>query len=86
MIQQYPVLPQGDYGGPLMCGGPRGFVQAGIISFGSCSTKKLPGVYTRVSEYIDYIKGYINQGEEALMRAEETGCPAQRPPQHLLFA
>lgn len=54
------VLPQGDYGGPLMCRGPRGVVQAGIMSFGSCGLPGRPGVYTRVSEYLNFINAYIH--------------------------
>lgn len=58
------MIPQGDYGGPLVCRGPQGFVQAGIISFGSCSTQDRPGVYTRVSEYLDFINSYIHQADD----------------------
>lgn len=59
----------GDYGGPLVCRRPRGFVQAGIISFGRCSTRDRPGVYTRVSQYLDFINSYIHQG------SDEDGAP-----------
>lgn len=53
------VLPQGDYGGPLMCHGPTGDTQVGIMSFGSCGLHGHPGVYTRVSEYLNFINAYI---------------------------
>ncbi|XP_046639878.1 trypsin alpha-3-like [Daphnia pulicaria] len=44
---------QGDSGGPLLVGG----VQGGITSFGyGCADSKFPGVYTRVSNYVDWIK------------------------------
>lgn len=54
----------GDYGGPLVCRRNRGFVLAGVISFGSCNTRDRPGVYTRVSEYLDFINSYIHQPRE----------------------
>ncbi|XP_034567165.1 tryptase-2-like [Notolabrus celidotus] len=53
----------GDYGGPLVCRKGAGFVQVGIMSYGSCGLAGRPGVYTRVSSYVDYIKTYINQEE-----------------------
>ncbi|CAJ1075628.1 tryptase-2-like [Xyrichtys novacula] len=59
---------KGDYGGPLVCRTARGFVQVGIISYGSpdgCGLGDRPGVYTRVSSYVDYINSYINQAKEA---------------------
>ncbi|EFX74965.1 hypothetical protein DAPPUDRAFT_56547, partial [Daphnia pulex] len=44
---------QGDSGDPLLVGG----VQGGITSFGyGCADSKFPGVYTRVSNYVDWIK------------------------------
>ncbi|CAG9806987.1 unnamed protein product [Chironomus riparius] len=58
----------GDSGGPLMRSGsfpntiyPH-FLLVGIVSFGpkKCGTKDAPGVYTRVSEYIDWINSNIN--------------------------
>ncbi|XP_074553200.1 tryptase-2-like [Halichoeres trimaculatus] len=55
----------GDYGGPLVCRTARGFVQVGIMSYGSCGVPNRPGVYTRVSSYVGYINGYINQDKEA---------------------
>jgi secreted trypsin-like serine protease len=51
----------GDSGGPLIFKGevnlrPR-FVQYGIVSFGprSCGIKGIPGVYTKVAFYVDWI-------------------------------
>ncbi len=48
---------QGDSGGPLVVpGGPTGWTQIGIVSFGrGCARPGAYGVYTRVSYYIDWI-------------------------------
>lgn len=60
------ALFQGDYGGPLLCHGGSGFVQVGIMSYGShsgCALPSQPGVFTQVSKYLDYINSYIHQWE-----------------------
>lgn len=52
---------EGDSGGPLQyianIDGTLRYVQSGIISYGSgkCGLTKLPGVYTNVKAYIDWI-------------------------------
>ena len=48
---------QGDSGGPLVVpGGPTGWTQIGIVSFGrGCAQPGAYGVYTRISHYIDWI-------------------------------
>ncbi|XP_072929278.1 transmembrane protease serine 9-like [Epargyreus clarus] len=48
---------QGDSGGPLLVFEPDGkYVQAGIVSWGiGCADVRYPGVYTKVSQYIDWI-------------------------------
>ncbi|KAI4822353.1 hypothetical protein KUCAC02_007905 [Chaenocephalus aceratus] len=76
--QQYPYLPSGvlcaggkgedacdgDYGGPLFCSAPQGgFVQMGIMSYGSpggCGTDSPPGVFTEVSKHLRFINDYIH--------------------------
>lgn len=51
----------GDSGGPLMAplsmDSPPRYYQVGIVSFGEeeCATKEVPGVYTRVSNYLPWI-------------------------------
>lgn len=50
----------GDSGGPLVVGGPGDqppFLQIGIVSYGpsSCGLESVPGVYTSVSHYRDWI-------------------------------
>lgn len=48
---------QGDSGGPLICGQDGIPVLTGIVSFGEgCATELYPGVYTRVSKYLSWIK------------------------------
>ncbi|CAG05947.1 unnamed protein product [Tetraodon nigroviridis] len=55
---------KGDYGGPLLCSRGRGYVQVGIMSYGSpgaCALPNQPGVFTQVSKYLKYINSYIGQ-------------------------
>ncbi|XP_073952519.1 trypsin-1-like [Choristoneura fumiferana] len=56
---------QGDSGGPLIIFDPSGrYVQAGITSWGiGCANPRYPGVYTKVSNYIDWIKEHIASGK-----------------------
>lgn len=51
---------QGDSGGPLMLKQEGRWMQIGIVSFGNkCGEPGYPGVYTRVSEYVDWIKSNL---------------------------
>ena len=54
---------QGDSGGPLVVpGGPTGWTQLGIVSFGrGCAQPGAYGVYTRVSHHIDWILQQTSQ-------------------------
>ncbi|XP_055550367.1 CLIP domain-containing serine protease B4-like [Wyeomyia smithii] len=58
---------RGDSGGPLMklesVQGKNSWFLKGLVSFGSnkCGTKDVPGVYTRVSHFIDWIQENIEE-------------------------
>lgn len=53
---------QGDSGGPLICVENNTPIIRGIVSFGKgCGRPGLPGIYTRVSTYIDWIDDTIER-------------------------
>ena len=53
---------QGDSGGPLICVENNTPILRGIVSFGKgCGRPGLPGIYTRVSTYIDWIDDTIER-------------------------
>ncbi|CAB3235477.1 unnamed protein product [Arctia plantaginis] len=55
---------QGDSGGPLLVfETDEKYVQAGIVSWGiGCADPRYPGIYTKVSNYIDWILGHTKDG------------------------
>lgn len=55
---------QGDSGGPLNCLNPetKSWELCGIVSWGAeCADPDLPGVYTRVTKYLSWIKNVIDR-------------------------
>lgn len=54
------VLPQGDSGGPLQSVTADGLNRlVGVTSFGRGCGSPVPGVYTRVSRYLDWIESVV---------------------------
>ncbi|XP_060922596.1 serine protease 27-like [Limanda limanda] len=64
---------QGDSGGGLVTKVGSGWAAVGIVSFGDgCAKPNVPGIYTRVSEYKEWISNIIGSDEPGFVNASST--------------
>ncbi|MBX9759309.1 MAG: serine protease [Beijerinckiaceae bacterium] len=72
----------GDSGGPILRRLPNGkIVQVGIVSFGigQCGVAALPGVYTRLALYTDWMREVVaTTGAPTDQTAQKTGAQGQK--------
>ncbi|KAH7952168.1 hypothetical protein HPB52_019676 [Rhipicephalus sanguineus] len=56
---------QGDSGGPLLLPHEGRYYVVGIVSSGKdCATPNFPGIYTRVSSYLDWLRDQLGVGQQ----------------------
>ena len=73
------ILIQGDGGGPLVCEKDGQWYQVGIVSFGiGCGRPNVPGVYTSVAAYEDWIEEVILTEKRVRRQREERARRAGR--------
>uniref|UniRef100_A0A8C8VZS1 Serine protease 52 n=1 Tax=Peromyscus maniculatus bairdii TaxID=230844 RepID=A0A8C8VZS1_PERMB len=69
---------QGDSGGPLVCNKKRNITtwyQLGIVSWGvGCGRKNVPGVYTKVSHYLEWIRKETAKAGKPYVYVEDSAC------------
>ncbi|XP_051741852.1 trypsin I-P1-like isoform X7 [Ctenopharyngodon idella] len=64
---------QGDSGGPMVSKKDSLWIQSGIVSFGKgCALPKYPGVYTRVSQYQNWINSYMGSNPPGFVEYNPT--------------
>ena len=67
---------QGDSGGPFVCMEGNNPVITGVVSFGiGCASPGFPGVYARVSQYLDWIKANMEDGSGSPPAPPTAGPP-----------
>ncbi|KAK1797991.1 hypothetical protein P4O66_000747 [Electrophorus voltai] len=68
---------QGDSGGPIIFKQGSIWIQAGIVSFGTgCAQANYPGVYTRVSQYQNWINQVITSNQPGFVMYMSSGTNA----------
>uniref|UniRef100_A0A672JN13 Peptidase S1 domain-containing protein n=1 Tax=Salarias fasciatus TaxID=181472 RepID=A0A672JN13_SALFA len=79
---------QGDSGGPMVSKQGSTWVQSGIVSFGfGCARPNLPGVYSRVSRFQQWINSHIQSDKPGFVQFNSIGpdvdssytCPGLPP-------
>ncbi|XP_051530639.1 testisin-like [Myxocyprinus asiaticus] len=66
---------QGDSGGPMVNRQNTVWIQSGIVSFGKgCARPNLPGVYTRVSRYQEWISSHVCSDPPGFVQFISTGA------------
>ena len=67
---------QGDGGGPLVCEKDGQWYQVGIVSFGiGCGRRNVPGVYTKVEDYEEWIEQTILTAKRKFNRRGSQHAP-----------
>ena len=70
------LFPQGDGGGPLVCEKDGQWYQVGIVSFGiGCGRRNVPGVYTKVEDYEEWIEQTILTAKRKFNRRGSQHAP-----------
>ncbi len=71
---------QGDSGGPMVISAGQTWQLAGIVSWGiGCAEKQTPGVYTRVSQYVDWIMTRIDPSYQPPPTSTKTPTSTAKP-------